>query len=52
MAELTIQTLKQICDKLPEDYTVTFETPKNTTYPISDRFEIDVEYQRLILKKR
>jgi len=48
---MKIKTLKTICENLPDDYDVIFETPKNTVYDVGDKIEVDLEHQRLILKK-
>ena len=50
MTALTIEVLKKIVDKLPEDYTVEFDNGENID-PIGDKLEIDVSMKKLILKK-
>ena len=49
--KMTIETLRKISDKIPGEYDVIFETPKNTVYDVGDKIEVDLEHQRLILKK-
>ena len=50
MTELTIEVLKKIVDKLPEDYTVEFDDGGNSVR-LADKVEIDVSLEKLILKK-
>ena len=47
---LDIATLKEIIEKVPEDFDAEFNN-RNTTYQLSDKFEIDVSGKKLILKK-
>ena len=49
MEIITIGVLKKVIEKLPDDFTVAYEN-KTTTTPISDKVEIDVSGQKLILK--
>lgn len=42
-------TLKEILDHIPGEYEIEFIN-KNIPYPISDKVEIDVSNQKLILK--
>ena len=46
---LTVGVLKQILDKVPEDYTVEFKN-KTTIMPIDDKFEIDIGGKRILFK--
>lgn len=50
MSELTIEILKEIVDKLPDDFTVGFNDRK-VDHMISDKFEVDVSSRKLVLKK-
>ena len=50
MSELTIDVLKKIIEHIPSNYTVEFGND-NDTVKISDKVEIDVGSEKLILKK-
>ena len=50
MAILEISVLKEIIEKVPEDFEVEFND-LDTTHQISDKVEIDVSGKKLILKK-
>ena len=50
MSELTIEVLKKIIEHIPSRYTVEFNNG-NDTVKISDKVEIDVGLEKLILKK-
>jgi hypothetical protein len=50
MAILEISVLKEIIEKVPEDFDLEFDD-RNTTHKISDKVEIDVSGKKLILKK-
>lgn len=50
MSELTIEVLKKIIEHIPPNYTVEFSNG-NDTVKISDKVEIDVGSEKLILKK-
>lgn len=50
MSQLTIEILKEIVDKLPEDFIVGFND-KDVDHIISDKFEVDVSSKKLVLKK-
>ena len=47
---LDIATLKEIIEKVPEDFDIEFND-RNITHQISDKVEIDVSGKKLILKK-
>lgn len=49
MTSLTIGTLKEICDRLPDDYVVALKN-KHTTIHLKDNIEIDISQELLILK--
>lgn len=51
MSQLTIKTLKQICEKIPEDYFVTFEKSEFDKKYLSDKIEVDISNETLILKE-
>ena len=42
MSELTIETLKEIVEKLPNDYLVEFKDRKDATYQASDDINIKI----------
>lgn len=46
MSELTIEVLKQVVEKLPDDFVVGFDD-----LILSDKFEVDVSSKKLVLKK-
>lgn len=46
MSVLNIEVLKEIVEKLPDDFIVEFDD-----LPISDKFEVDVSGRKLVLKK-
>ena len=50
MAILEISVLKQIIEKVPDDYTVEFTSGKNV-YNFSDKVEVDVSGKKIIFKK-
>ena len=50
MSELTIEVLKKIIEHMPENYTVEFSNGDDTV-KISDKLEIDVGSEKIILKK-
>ena len=50
MSELTIEVLKKIIEHMPENYTVEFSNGDDTV-KISDKLEIDVGLEKIILKK-
>ena len=50
MNELTIDVLKQIIDRIPEDYIVDVNTGKNT-HKLSDQIQIDISGKKLIFNK-
>ena len=51
MAELNIEILKQIVEKLPDDFLVEFEDINGSTYTISDNINVKVSEKKLVLKK-
>ena len=46
---LTIENLQDFIDKLPTDYTVEY-VEDGISHPISDRLEVDLSGEKLILK--
>ena len=51
MTHLTIETLKQICEKLPSDYTIKVVTSKDKHIYLNDIIEVDITNGTLILKE-
>ena len=49
MSSLTVGTLKEICNKLPDDYVVALKNT-DTTIHLKDNIEIDISQALLILK--
>ena len=50
MSKLTIGVLKRVIENMPEEWAVEFNNGKSS-FATSDKVEIDVGLQRLILKK-
>jgi hypothetical protein len=50
MTALTIATLKEICNKVPDDYEVRFIADDGSIIYIKDKIEIDITNSLLILK--
>ena len=46
MSVLNIEVLKEIVEKLPDDFIVEFDD-----LPVSDKFEVDISGRKLVLKK-
>lgn len=51
MSALTIETLKELIEHLPSEYTVEYKNNEDIITPLGDVVEIDVGNQRIILKK-
>ena len=49
MAILSVGVLKQIIENLPEHYMVEYDNGTTTT-PVSDKVELDISGEKLILK--
>ena len=50
MSELTIDILKQIIERIPEEYIVEIDTGKNVQQ-LSDKIQIDISGKKLIFSK-
>lgn len=50
MAVLEIKVLKEIIEKVPEDFEVNFSSGKNV-FKVSDKFEIDVSQKRITFQR-
>jgi len=48
MAELNIQTLKQIIEKLPEDYLVEFKDKEGFVTKLSDNIQVNISEKKLV----
>ena len=51
MSELTIETLKEIVEKLPDDYIVQFKDIEGHIITVSDTISVDISEKKLVLKK-
>ena len=49
MAILTIELLKKLIENIPDNFTVEYDNKKAIS-PISDKVEIDITGEKLILK--
>lgn len=50
MSNLTVDVLKEICNRVPEGYVVEFVTADGVTYHLSDNVGVDISAGKLILK--
>ena len=50
MAILNIEMLREIVDKLPNDFEVEFKDRKGSTSAVSDEITVKVEDKKLVLK--
>lgn len=50
LAVLEIKVLKEIIEKVPEDYEILFNNGKNN-FKLNDRFEIDVSQKKITFEK-
>lgn len=51
MSELTIEVLKKIVEKLPDDFTVEFKDRDNTVSTLSDNINVKISEKKLVLKR-
>lgn len=51
MSKLNIETLKEIVEKLPDDFLVEFKDKEGSTFTLSDDINIKVSEKKLVLKK-
>lgn len=51
MSELNIEILKEIVEKLPDDFLVEFEDINGSTHTVSDNISVKVSEKKLVLKK-
>ena len=51
MSELTIEVLKEIVEKLPNDFIVEFKDRNGSTVTVSDDINVKISEKKLVLKK-
>ena len=51
MSKLNIETLKEIVEKLPDDFLVEFKDKEGSTFTLSDDINVKVSEKKLVLKK-
>lgn len=51
MSELTIEVLKEIVEKIPDDFIVEFKDNEGSTFTLSDDINVKVSEKKLVLKK-
>ena len=51
MSELNIEILKEIVEKLPDDFLVEFKDNEGSTFTLSDNINVKVYEKKLVLKK-
>lgn len=47
---MTIEVLKKVLEKIPEDFDIEFKDNNNISHVISDEFEVNVSEKKLMLK--
>ena len=50
MSELSIEILKQIVEKLPDDFIVEFKNREGSTVTVSDDINVKISEKRLVLR--
>ena len=50
MSELTIEVLKEIVEKLPNDFIVEFKDRNGSTFTASDDINVKISEKKLILR--
>lgn len=50
MSELTIEVLKEIVEKLPNDFIVEFKDRNGSTVTVSDDINVKISEKKLVLK--
>lgn len=50
MAILTVEVLKEIVEKLPDDFEVEFKDIEGSVSSVSDEFTVKVDEKKLVLK--
>ena len=51
MSELNIEILKEIVEKLPDDFLVEFKDNEGSTFTLSDNINVKISEKKLVLKK-
>lgn len=51
MSELNIETLKEIVEKIPDDFLFEFTDNEGSTFTLSDDINVKVSEKKLVLKK-
>ena len=51
MSELTIEVLKEIVEKLPDDFIVEFKDREGPTFTLSDDINVKISEKRLVLRR-
>lgn len=49
MSELSIEVLKEIVEKLPDDYIVEFKDREGSTVTVSDDINVKISEKKLVL---
>lgn len=50
MSELTIEVLKEIVEKLPDDFIVEFKDRNGSTVTVSDDINVKISEKKLVLR--
>ena len=50
MSELTIEVLKEIVEKLPNDFIVEFKDRNGSTFTVSDDIYVKISEKKLVLR--
>jgi len=50
MAVLKIEVLKEIVEKLPDDFEVEFKDREDSVFPVSDEITVKIDDKKLVLK--
>ena len=50
MSELSIEVLKEIVEKLPNDFIVEFKDRNGSTFTVSDDINVKISEKRLVLR--
>ena len=50
MSELTIEVLKEVVEKLPNDFIVEFKDRNGSTFTVSDDINVKISEKKLVLR--
>ena len=50
MSELSIEVLKEIVEKLPDDFIVEFKDRNGSTFTVSDDINVKISEKKLVLR--